>query len=117
METTVVTKNQTLYYVEVIPSKETKDTSAAILRIINRIENLHKCKAVYRLHADRARELTSEKARDIFEKTGITVTSTANYDPNATGRAEKAVLFFQEKARTVARLKPLSCYGCSHSLC
>ena len=67
METTVSQKGQTLYFVEVVSSKETKNTSPAILRIISRINNLHKCKAVYRLHADRARELTGEAARNTFE--------------------------------------------------
>ena len=52
METTVSQKGQTLYFVELVSSKETKNTSPAILRMINRINNLHKCKAVYRLHAD-----------------------------------------------------------------
>ena len=62
---------------------------------------MHKVKAVYRLHSDRARELSGEKARDIFEQVGVTVMSTENYDSNANGRAERAVLFFQEKARTL----------------
>ena len=66
METTVSQKGQTLYFVEVVSSKETKNTSPAILRMINRINNLHKCKAVYRLHADRARELTGEAARNML---------------------------------------------------
>ena len=102
METTVSQKGQTLYFVEVVSSKETKNTSPAILRIISRINNLHKCKAVYRLHADRARELTGEAARNTFEEIGVTVTSTANYDSNANGRAERAVLFFQEESANVA---------------
>ena len=102
LETLVIPKQQTLYYVEAIPAKGCEYVSAAVLRIINRINNIHKCKAVYRLHADRARELTGEKARDTFEALGISVTSTANYDSNANGRAERAVLFFSRKGSNFA---------------
>ena len=57
MEQMVSRTGQTLYFVEVVPTRKTEDVSPAISRIINRITNLHKGKAVYRLHADRAREL------------------------------------------------------------
>ena len=101
METLDIPNQQTLYYVELIPAKSSEYVAPEALRIIRRINNIHKCKAVYRLHADRARELTGEKARDTFEALGITVTSTANYDSNANGRVERAVLFFQERVRTL----------------
>ena len=65
LETTIIPKQQTLFYVEVIPSRELSYVSAAILRIINRIECIHKCKAVYPLHVDRAKELTGERTRNI----------------------------------------------------
>ena len=71
------------------------------MKIINRIENQHKCKAVYRVHADRAQELTGDRHRTFLENQGITVTSTAGYDSNANGRAERAVLYFLQKARTL----------------
>ena len=57
---------------------------------------MHKCKAVYRLHADRARELTGVKARAIHEQMGISVTTTANYDSDANGRAGRAMSFFKK---------------------
>ena len=101
MEQTISEKGQTLYFVEVVATRKETEVAPAVLRIINRINNIHKTKAVYRLHADRARELSGETARDMFEAVGITVTSTANYDSNANGRAERAVLFFQEKTRTL----------------
>ena len=69
--------------------------------MINRIENQHKCKAVYRVHADRAEELTGDSHRRWLENCGVTVTSTAGYDSNANGRAERAVQYFQTKARTM----------------
>ena len=42
-----------------------------------------------------------ERTRQAFENCGITVTSTAGYDSNANGRAERAVRFFLEKIRTL----------------
>merc|ERR1711973_483065 len=101
LEQTVSQKPRTLYYVEVTATKKSEEVVPAVLRMINRINNVHKVRAVYRLHSDRARELSGEKSRDKFEALGVTVTSTANYDSNANGRAERGVLFFQEKARTL----------------
>ena len=80
---------------------EKSDASDALRKIINRIENQHKCKAVYRVHADRAQELTGDRHRTFLENQGITVTSTAGYDSNANGRAERAVLYFLQRARTL----------------
>ena len=91
--------SQTLYFVEILAEKSEAPT--AILKMINRIENMHKCKAVYRVHTDRALELTAPRPRAFLENNGIMVTSTAGYDSNANGRAERAVRFFQEKARTL----------------
>ena len=89
---------KTMYFVEMLPAKS--DAPTAVLRMVNRINNQHKCNAVYRIHADRAQELTGERAREAFEKQGITVTSTAGYESNANGRAERAVLYFVQKVRT-----------------
>ena len=99
LETSTESNAQTLYFVEVLPAKS--DAPTAVLRIVNRIQNQHKCKAVYRIHVDRAQELTGERARQAFENQGITVTSTAGYESNANGRAERAVLYFTEKVRTL----------------
>ena len=99
LETTTKPNSQTLYYVELFAEKS--DSSAGLMRILNRIENQHKCKAVYRVHADRAQELTGDRHRTFLENQGITVTSTAGHDSNANGRAERAVQFFLQKARTL----------------
>ena len=96
-ETTTRPGAQTIYFVELLPTKIVDETGPAITRMVNRIENLHRCKAVYRVHADRAQELTGSRIRQALEGRGIAVTSTAGYDSNANGRAERAVLFFQEK--------------------
>ena len=69
--------------------------------MVNRIKNQHRCKAVYRIHADRALELTGSRSRQMLEYHGVTVASTAGHDSNANGRAERAVLWFQEKGRTL----------------
>ena len=95
LETTTKPKAQTLYFVELMAAKS--DAASAIMRMINRIENQHKCKAVYRIHADRAQELTGDRHRTFFENQSITVTSTAGYDSNANGRAERAVLYLFTK--------------------
>ena len=97
LETTVIPKQQTLFYVECVPTRELNFVTAAIIGIISRIECMHKCKAVYRLHADRARELTGVKAGITYEDMGISVTTTANYDSNANGRVERTVLFFRKR--------------------
>ena len=91
--------SQTLYFVELMADKGEAPT--AVRRMIKNIENLHKCKAVYRVHADRAKELTGDRHKKFLEDNGVMVTSTAGYDSNANGRAERAVQFFQTKARTM----------------
>ena len=45
------------------------------------------------------------RARQALENVGITVTSTAGYDSNANGRAERGVRFFLEKGRTLLSSK------------
>ena len=99
VETTTKPNSQTLYFVELLAEKG--DAPQALRQMINRIENLHKCKAVYRVHADRAKELTGDRHKKWLEDCGVMVTSTAGYDSNANGRAERAVQFFQTKARTM----------------
>ena len=99
LETTTKPNSQTLYYVEVMAAKS--QAASSIIRMINRIENRHKCKAVYRVHADRAPEITDDRPRQFLEDHGVTVTSTAGYDSNSNGRAERAVQFFCTKARTM----------------
>ena len=99
MELSTKPNGQTMYFVEMLSEKS--EAARAGITMINRIQNLFKRKAVYRVHADRAQELTGERAREAFERIGVTVTSTAGYESNANGRAERAVLFFQEKVRTL----------------
>ena len=99
IETLTKPDSQTLYFVEMLAEKSEAPT--ALREMINKIENMHKCKAVYRVHGDRAQELTGLRHRKYLEQQGVMVTSTAGYDSNSNGRAERAVRFFQEKARTL----------------
>ena len=97
------TNGHTMYFVEMLSEKS--EATQAGISMINRIQNLFKRKAVYRVHADRAQELTGDRARQAFERIGVIVTSTAGHESNANGRAERAVLFFQEKVRTLLSTK------------
>ena len=99
METLTKPNSQTMYFVELMAEKG--EAPGALRKMINRIENMHKCKAVYRVHADRAKELVGDRHRNWLEECGVRVTSTAGYDSNANGRAERAVQFFQTKSRTM----------------
>ena len=95
LETVTKPSGQILCFVELLPAKS--DAGMALIRMVNRITNQHKCKAVCRIHADRVLEFIGSRAKQLLENQGITVTSTAGHDSNANGRAERAVLFFQEK--------------------
>ena len=99
LETFTKAKSQSLYFVELLADRS--EAPAALRKMINRIENMHKRKAVYRVHADRAKELTGDRHVKFLEDNGVMVTSTAGYDSNANGRAERAVQFFQTKARAM----------------
>ena len=73
--------SQTLYFVELLPDRT--EAPGAIRTMIARIENLHKGKAVYRVHVDRAKELTTERFKRNLEDSGVILTTTAGYDSNA----------------------------------
>ena len=65
LETTTRPNSQTLYFVELMSAKS--EAVSSIMRMINRIENRHKCKAVYRVHADRAQEITGDRQRQFLK--------------------------------------------------
>ena len=90
-----------VHYVEMLRSRRIEDTLSAILRIISKIEGKHKAKTVYRLHGDRAQELTGKLVQEKMAEIGIVVTSTAGCDPKANGRAKKAMRWLEEKTRTL----------------
>ena len=69
--------SQTIYFVELLPAKS--DAASGLRKMVNRIENMYKCKTIYRIHADRAQELTGPRVRQNIGNSGMTVTSTAGY--------------------------------------
>ena len=89
LESQVDDKKKTLYFTEVLSSKRVEDTEPALLRMKARIDSMHRCKAVFRIHADRAQELSGERISATMAKLGVLVTSTAGVDSNANGRAER----------------------------
>ena len=56
---------------------------------------------MYRVHGDRAQEVTGRQVQDKMTDIGIVVTSTAGYDHNANGRAERVARWIKEKTRTL----------------
>ena len=87
LEEVVDDEQKTVYYTEILVSKKVEDTLPALLKMIARIEAQHRCKAVYRVHSDRAQELTGERIVDELATRGIRVSSTAEVEPNANARA------------------------------
>ena len=66
-----------LYVARFLETKHVSETIPALRSIINEVNDLFKCKAVYRMHGDRASELTGEIVTDYFEERGIRVAETA----------------------------------------
>ena len=91
---------RTVYYMEILNSKRVTDTLPALLRILARIESQHRCKAVFRVHADRAQEFTGDRIGAALAERCIRVPYMAGVDPNANGRGERGVRWLKEKART-----------------
>ena len=90
-----------IYDVKPLGTKQTAETVNALQGIINDINAKYKCKVIWRLHADRASELSGERIREHFRPQGIRVTSTAGYDPNSNGRAEGGINILKTRARAM----------------
>ena len=69
--------------------------------MVTEINDLFKCHAVYRIHGDKASELTGERVEEYFEPRGIRVTHTPGYEPNANPRAESAINVIKTRARVM----------------
>ena len=65
METTTKPKSQTIYFVDVLAAES--DAPQGVIRMVSRSENQQECKAVYRIHGDRALELTGRRATQLLE--------------------------------------------------
>ena len=66
-----------LYFARFLETRNVSERIPALRSIINEVNDLFKCKAVYRMHGDRASELTGEAVTEYFEERGIRVTETA----------------------------------------
>ena len=74
----------------------------AIQSIVTEINCHFKTKAVYRIHADRAKELTGDYIKGRFNTNwGIRVTETPGHEPNANPRAESAIGVVKPRARAM----------------
>ena len=83
-------------------SKNIKETLPAIQSIVAEINCHFKAKAVHRIHADRAEELTGDFIREGFSTDwGIRVTETPGYKPNARPRVESAIGVVKPRARAM----------------
>ena len=68
-----------LYFARFPEGKSMQETGPALEDIVNEVNNLYKCKAVWRIHSDRAGELASPSVKAYFRQKGVRVTSTAGY--------------------------------------
>ena len=94
-----------LYFVEPLTSRQSTEVLPAIEKMVNQINLEFKgnvvSQVVYRLHGDKAPELTGLRAKEWGRTRGIVVTSTAAYEPNANGRAERAIGLIKEQTRAM----------------
>ena len=94
-----------LYYAEPLVGRTLASVQPALERIVNQTNLTFKAnvvsQVVYRWHGDKAPELTGPKAKEWGRSRGIVVTSTAGYEPNANGRAERAIGVLKERTRAM----------------
>ena len=90
-----------LYYTMPLEGKSAAHVIPAMQTVVNEICKLFGAPVVYRIHGDRAGELTGPPARAYFEERGIKATSTPGYEPDNNGRAERGVGIIKGRARTM----------------
>ena len=73
----------------------------ALEGMINETNDLFKCHAVFRMHGDRASELTGPSVKAYFRPKGVRITEAAGYEPNASPRAESASGVIKTRARVM----------------
>ena len=89
-----VDTRKVLYYVEILTSKRPAEVLAALQRIVANVEEEFHGRVIYRLHGDRASELTGKQSKDYFaarEAGPIVVTATPGKESNNNGRAERGI--------------------------
>ncbi|CAK0805863.1 unnamed protein product, partial [Prorocentrum cordatum] len=95
-------KSRTWYYVVPLESRRPDVCIAALNAIIASIRReFEGADVVYRIHGDRASEVTGAQVRHYFAERHIAVTSTPGYEPNANPRAERGVGLIKQCARAM----------------
>ena len=94
-------EKKTVYFVEVLASKSADEVATAIKTMTARINCLHKTQAVFRVHADRAQELSGAKIAAQLAHLNVYVTATAGYEPNSNGRAENGIKLMKSRVRAL----------------
>ena len=95
-----------IYFTMPLESKGSAHVIPAMQAVINEICRMFQAPVVYRIHGDRAGELTGPAARLHFEAAGIVITSTPGYEPNNNGRAERGIGIMQGRSRTLLMALP-----------
>ena len=72
---------------------------------------MFKCRSVFRIHGDRATELTGPGVTAHFAEKNIKVTCTPGYESNNNGRAERGIGIVKAIARTMLQSMPQSDNG------
>ena len=97
-----------LYFAEPLTGRSSAEVLPALEKIVNQANLIFKAnvvsQVVYRMHSDKAPELAGPRAKEWGRSRGIVVTSTAGYDPNSNGRAERAIGLLKERTRHVEML-------------
>ncbi|CAK0837207.1 unnamed protein product [Prorocentrum cordatum] len=93
---------KTWYFVVPLENKRFETCKKGLEQILAMIRSeFEGANVVYRIHGDRASELTGTKSKEHFAKQGILVTSTPGYEPNNNPRAEKGIGLVKLRARAM----------------
>ena len=84
-----------------LEGKEARFLIPALREIVLKINLEFQCQAVYRVHADQAQELTGSAVKNALAENNVLVTMTAGKEPNANGRAERAIGILKQRARSM----------------
>ncbi|CAK0841691.1 unnamed protein product, partial [Prorocentrum cordatum] len=97
---------RTWYFTWPLVSKSAAEVMKALELIIAQIGLEFQCKAVFRMHADGARELSGPQVRAGLAGQGIVVTSTPGYEPDNNPRAERGIGVVKQRARAMLMALP-----------
>ncbi|CAK0841897.1 unnamed protein product, partial [Prorocentrum cordatum] len=100
---------KTRYYTKPLEGKASKDCTAAMDEIISEVNLEFQGPAAFRLHGDKAGELTGRAVKGhMASRHHIAVTSTAGGEPNSNPRAERGVGVVKTRARAMLMAEGLN---------